>query len=605
MSSPRTLFQFSTPPRVGSLRSREGRLTADHAIRFLLLPLAALAAASLVAEYGFYLTPEQEGVWRWLTVAVLYGFLIQQTLRVVIAPDRLRFLASRWLESAVALLVGLHLFFPAQVTEILHSVLPSLEPGDVTRVYLLITQGFLVAAFIPGILRTSKRLLATSVQPSTILLFTFVLLILVGTGLLMLPRASVAGALSPVDALFTATSAVCVTGLTVVDTATTFTRLGHTIILVLIQTGGLGIMTLTTFIAYAFGTGARLKEYTTLQTILGEDSLGEIRRTVIQIATFTFLAEGIGTLAVYGSAGQASLVADGDALFFSLFHSVSAFCNAGFALTTENLAHPELRADSFFLVVIMTLVFLGGIGYPVISNLAEFLWIRRRAAAPRRLTPHTKMVLLTSLLLLIVGVLAFAMLPGGAGEGGASGPMRLVDALFLSVSSRTAGFNTIDVGALPAAAVFVIIVLMWVGASPGSTGGGIKTTTLALSVLTIKSLISGSPRVEAFRRRISDTAVSRAFSTIVLSVFFSGTALFLLLLFEQHPLDQLLFEVMSAISTVGLSTGITSQLGTSSKIILVVTMLFGRVGLLAVVLALVRKKSAPLYDYTEASILIS
>jgi Trk-type K+ transport system membrane component len=223
----------------------------------------------------------------------------------------------------------------------------------------------------------------------------------------------------------------------------------------------------------------------------------------------------------------------------------------------------------------------------------------------RRLTPHTKLVLITSLLLVVAGAAAFALLPGRPGASGSADPMRFLDAVFLSVSSRTAGFNTLDLGSLPASVLFVIIALMWVGASPGSTGGGIKTTTLAVSALTIRSLISGSPRVEVFRRQVSDASVSRAFSTIVLSFFFIGCALFLLLLLEPHPMDRLLFETVSALSTVGLSTGITAQLGTPAKLVLVVTMLFGRVGLLAVVLALVRGKTAPLHDYTQANILIS
>jgi Trk-type K+ transport system membrane component len=605
MKPPRTLLRLSNLSRADALRSRETRLRAERATRLILLPLAALAAASLIAEYGFYLTPARERLWRGINVAVLYGFVIQQALRLLVVPDRLRYLASRWLESGVALLIALHVLFPRPIADFLHALFPSLEPEDVARGYLLVTQGFLVVAFLPGMLRTSKRLLAASFQPSTLLLLTFVFLILVGTAFLMLPRAVSTGSISPVDALFTATSAVCVTGLTVVDTASAFTRLGHSIILVLIQVGGLGIMTLTTFFAYAFGTQTRLKEYTTLQSILGEDSLGEIRTTIIRITTFTFLVEGIGALAVYAVLVRGVLADRTDALFFSVFHAVSAFCNAGFALTTHSLADPGLRWETGFLLVIMVLVTLGGIGYPVVSNLTDFFLRRPQAVAARRLTPHTKLVLITSLILVLTGAVAFALLPGPRVSTGTAGTMPLQDAVFLSVSARTAGFATLDLSMLSAAGLFVLVMLMWIGASPGSTGGGIKTTTLALSVLTIKSLISGSARVEVFRRRVTDTSVSRAFSTIVLSVFYVGAALFLLLMFEQQPMDRLLFEVVSALSTVGFSTGITASLGVPAKLVLVVTMLFGRVGLLAVVLALVRRTSAPPHDYTEANILIS
>ncbi len=585
--------------------SREKRLVAARRVSYILLPLALVAGCSLIAEYGFYLTAEQERIARLSNVWVIYGFLIQLAIRFLLVPNRIEYLTSRWLEFAVAAIMGLHLLLPQQVAFLLRTVVFIDRPEDVTRIYLLITQGLLFLAFVPAALRASQKLLTVTVQPSMLILLAFIFLIVTGTLFLHLPRATVTGTISTVDALFTATSAVCVTGLIVVDTATYFTHFGQMIILILIQIGGLGIMTLTTFFAYALGGGARLKEYTTLQSILGEENLGEIRKTVLRIAIFTFLVEALGVIALQ-SFQNTGLPADSqNGIFFSVFHSVSAFCNAGFTLTTDNLVHPALRMNTNYLSVIMALVFVGGIGFPVVSNIWQLLTKKRSNQSLRRLTIHSKIVLLTTAFLLIIGTGMIVVFSGSAPGDNSTFSSKVFDSLFLSVSARTAGFNTFDISTLSSACLFFILFLMWVGASPGSTGGGIKTTTLTLSLLAIKSLVSGSKHVEVFRKRISDIAVTRAFSTIILSVFYLGLALLLLLLVESLPMDQLLFELVSALGTVGLSLGITSHLSVAGKIIIIITMLVGRVGLLSTVLALQRKKSSMNYDYTEENILIT
>jgi potassium uptake TrkH family protein len=491
---------------------------------------------------------------------------------------------------------------PDAVQNILLSVNPLLSPHDLTRIYLVTTQLFLILAFFPPLLRTSSRIMASNIQPAQLMIFSFLFLIAVGTALLSLPRATVAQHLPFLDALFTATSAVCVTGLIVVDTATTFTPLGHTILMLLMQIGGLGIMTLTTFFAFIVGGGARLKEYSTLQSLLSEESLGKIKQTIVQITLVTFIIEAVGTVALYRFTGLVPFRNEAEHWFFALFHSISAFCNAGFTLTTENLAQPLLQQNTGVLTTVMVLIVLGGIGFPVMVNLGSMVVRRRSERSPRRLTVHTKLVVITTGLLIVGGTFGLLLL-----EYNGSAPFgpQLLTAAFHAVSARTAGFAVLSIGTLSPPSLFLLILLMWVGASPGSTGGGVKTSTVALAFLNIVAIASGRHKVEVFRKRVSDIAITKAFSTVLLSVTFISLALFCLLLTESAPLEHLLFEVVSAVSTVGLSMGITPQLTPIGKSIIIVCMVVGRVGLLAVAMALVRRKEEGFYEYTEENVLVT
>jgi len=582
-------------------RRERWRLWAN--IGVLLLGLVAIA--SVVAEYGFYLEPEEEAYARTAGVIVLYGFVILTLVKLLVAENRMVHIRSRRIEIGLLLIIFLYLLLPRLVEEFLLSLNPLLTPDALTRLYLVITQFFVIVAFIPTVLRYSKRLMVANIQPSMLILLSFALLIVTGTVLLLLPRATVGNSFSLLDALFTATSAVCVTGLIVVDTATFFTPVGHTILMILMQIGGLGIMTLTTFFAFMMGGGTRLKEYSTMQSLLGEESLGKIKQTVFQIAIVTFAIEALGAIALYQFSDGMNFASGQERMLFSLFHAVSGYCNAGFASTTENLADVALRFNSGVLTTIMVLVIIGGLGYPVLLNLGTFVRLRSATLTQRRLSVHSKLVLLTTALLLVGGSIGFFLLEQDNTLRDLSLGRQLLTSLFHSVSARTAGFNTVDIGALTAPTLFFMMVLMWIGASPGSTGGGIKTTTAALAVLNILAAASGRNNVEVFKRRVSDISMVKAFSTALLSFFFIATALFCLLLTEQAPFEALMFEVVSAASTVGLSTGLTAQLSETGKVVIILCMFVGRVGFLATMVALVRQKFAGRYDYTQENVFVT
>jgi Trk-type K+ transport system membrane component len=373
----------------------------------------------------------------------------------------------------------------------------------------------------------------------------------------------------------------------------------------LIQVGGLGIMTLTTFFAYVVGSGARLKEYSTMQSLLGEEGVGMIRRTIIQIAVVTFAFEAAGTLFLHSMLDGVDTSSAAGPTFFAVFHSISAFCNAGFTLTTQNLAVPALGTSIGVNIVVAVLIVLGGIGFPVLKNVGSLFIPKKDNAIQRRLSVHTKLVLLTTFVLLVGGAAAFYLLESDSTLQNLSEPRKILASFFHSVSARTAGFNTLDIGALATPTIFVLTLLMWIGASPGSTGGGIKTTTFSLALLNIYAIASGRNRVEVFKREVADIAVVKAFSTVVISFFIINGALFLLLMTEDLPLQSLLFEVVSALSTVGLSTGITPMLSSAGKLTIILCMFVGRVGLLAMLVAITRQRDGHHYDYTQENVLVT
>lgn len=539
------------------------------------------------------------------TMVVLYGFLVHLAVRAAAASPPLSYLRTHRLEMVIALLIILHLALPGTFESIVRSFAPAIPAQDVTRLYVALSQAIVALALIPPAMRYGARLTTASVQPSSLIALTFLAVILVGTGLLMLPRATVHGGMGAVDALFTAASAVCVTGLTVVDTASTFTPTGHAILLILIQVGGLGIMTLTTFFAFMSGSRGSLKQFSTLQDLLGEESIGKIRNVVLQIGAFTLVIEVAGAGVLWWSLDTGPAPNGPDGIFFALFHAVSAFCNAGFTVADEHVASQLFTGGTVFPATVMVLVVLGGLGFPVLVNLVRLIPRPGPSATIRRLSLHTRLVLITTAILLVAGGAGIFLLERGHALAGLPLDRQIFLSFFYSVSARTAGFATAALMTFSPAALFLLIILMWVGASPGSTGGGVKTTTVAVAWLAIRSIVTGRHSVEAFRHRLPERALLQAFSTIALSLGVIGTALFLLLLIEPQPFFALAFETVSALGTVGLSTGITPALSTAGKLIIIAVIFTGRIGVLALVLALSGHRPSPRHSYTEEPVHIT
>ncbi len=456
-----------------------------------------------------------------------------------------------------------------------------------------------------------RRIYALYFNPAILFVGSFGLIAIVGTFLLMLPAATVNG-ISFVDALFTATSATAVTGLIVVDTAFDFTPFGQTVIMVLFQLGGLGMLTFTSFFAYFFKTGASYRESLYMQNILGHDQLGGVMSRVMQIVVFSLIVEAFGALLIYVSLSPEAVEERG---FFAVFHAISAYCNAGFSLASDGLYDIGLRFNYFMQWTVMVLIVFGGLGYHIAYNIMQYLRhfianifiSRRKKFIARVVLLNTKITLVTTAILIVAGTVFFLLSeqPTVLQEH-TTNFGKLTTALFASVTSRTAGFNTVDMADFTIPGILFMIFLMWIGASPASTGGGIKTTTFALATLNIFTVARDSPYIEIGTRRIASDAVKRAFAIISISLVIIGTGILLLLIFNpEFSLIQIAFEVFSAYSTVGLSMGITAALSEHSKYVIIFIMFLGRIGLLNLMIGLLRSMNQSAYQYPEENIMIN
>jgi trk system potassium uptake protein len=435
--------------------------------------------------------------------------------------------------------------------------------------------------------------------------FGFLVLISVGTLLLLLPFATSSGEWNdPLVALFTATSAVCVTGLIVVDTGSYFSTFGEAVILLLIQVGGLGYMTANTFLVLLLGRRLGLRERLAIQQSMDSTALAGGKSLILSIIAMTLVFELTGLFCLYPSFSQDYGPDYG--LWLSLFHSVSAFNNAGFSLFENSLM--GYAANPWINLVITGLVIIGGIGYQVIMELLT--WVRDRIEGNRArglFSLNFKVVTSTTAVLLVLGTIAFLVTEyHNQSTLGPQTPFhKLLSAWFQSVIARTAGFNTIDIGAMGNASLFIMIALMFIGASPGSTGGGIKTTTINILIACTRMALQGKEQVLCFRRQIPTSRVLKAIAVVVGSglVVVFVTAL---LAISNPTLSfiRILFESVSAFATVGLSTGITADLSDFGKYVIIFTMYLGRVGVLLFMGALLGDPKPSAIQYPEEELLI-
>ncbi len=464
--------------------------------------------------------------------------------------------------------------------------------------YIVISQWYILAALLLKVPQLNQALLILKLNPSLVVVLTFLTIIGIGTVLLLLPRSTAPGRETTfLDALFTATSATCVTGLIVADTGTHFSLPGQLIILSLVQVGGLGLITFTSFFALVLGKGFGLKDRGLLQDILNYRRLGRIGSLLLSILTITFIIEAAGAFLLYSQflprygAGVSSA-------YLALFHSVSAFCNAGFTLFSDSFM--SYRANLGVNLIMSSLIILGGLGFVVVTNL--LVWVYSRLKGEKgSFSLQSKLVLLVSAILIATGM--GLILVGGTTEN-LSFKEKLLGAYFQSVTARTAGFNTLNISGLSISSAFLLIIFMFIGASPGSTGGGVKTSTFATLIFTIKSMAQGKNRVEVFRRTIPALIVYQALCVVILALGWIAISIFILTLTENAPFINIIFEGLSAFGTVGLSRGLTPNLTSVGRVVIIISMLVGRIGPLTLALAIGRRKISELYEYPEERIMI-
>lgn len=452
-------------------------------------------------------------------------------------------------------------------------------------------------------------------NPAQLFVGSFFLIILIGALLLMTPGATYSG-LSFVDALFTATSAVCVTGLVVVDTGSYFTDFGQVIILFLIQIGGLGILTFASYFSYFFKGGSTYENQLALGDLNNSKKLGEVFGTLKAILLITFGIEAVSGVLIYLTLDSSLFPSQARQIFFSVFHAISAFCNAGFSTLPNSLYETGYRYNYVLQLIIILTFVMGGLGFPIVNNIINFLKYRLRSLVsfgrykvkhrPWVLNINSRITLVTTLSITLVAFLAFYALEYNNTLSEHQGFGKIITGLFGATTPRTAGFNTIDTSKMLFPTTMIVFLLMWIGASPASTGGGIKTSTFAIATLNILSLARGKNKIEVFRREVADISVRRAFATISLSLIVIGFGILLISVFDQDKsLIQIGFESFSAFSTVGLSLGITSSLSEGSKLVLTLIMFVGRVSMLSIMIAVFRKVKYQNYSYPMEEIVIN
>ena len=457
-------------------------------------------------------------------------------------------------------------------------------------------------------------------NPALLIVVSFITVIAFGTLLLMLPRSTLEHIRLPmVDALFISTSSVCVTGLSTVEIANTFTMEGQIIIALLIQIGGLGIMTITSFFALFFMDGIGLYSQFSLKNMIVSSS-ESLKSVLTNVLGFTFVIEIVGALFIWLSIHSTMEMSLIDEIFFSLFHSVSAFCNAGFSTLEGNLGNDLILYDhNSFYLIISFLIVLGGIGFPILMSLkrilsyygSELLHKVFRKSGQRSRYMHiadinTKIVLYSSLALILLGTIGIALCEWNGSFASFSNDEKIVQSLFNAVAPRTAGFNSVALSDFSRVAIILYLVLMWIGGGSQSTAGGIKVNTFVVALASLKSLIKGEHSTTLFNREITYSSIRRTlvvvFGSICIIMLFYVA---LLLLEPSIPSIALLFESVSAFSTVGSSLGITPLLGNTSKILLVVLMFLGRVGFITVLMSMLPQKEQPKYHLPKEDIIIN
>lgn len=472
-----------------------------------------------------------------------------------------------------------------------------------------------VLTFVREFSEQKLNLNRTYFNPAQIFILSFLTIIFLGSLLLMLPKATHDG-ISYIDALFTSTSAVCVTGLIVVDTGTYFTTFGQSIILFLIQIGGLGILTFASYFSYFFKGGSTYENQLTLSEMTNSQKLGDVFSTLKNIIVITAMVEVTAAVFIYFSLDKSLISSYTDKIFFSVFHAISAFCNAGFSTLSNSIYETGFRFNYALQLTIIVTFVIGGLGFPIVVNIINFIKhkvtnffrfnSKVRIHKPWVLNINSRITLVTTFSLTAVAFVLFLVFEYNNTLAEHSFFGKLVNALFGAATPRTAGFNSVDMNALAFPTIMITFLLMWIGASPASTGGGIKTSTFAIATLNILSLAKGKQRIEVFRREIADISVKRAFATISLSLIVIGTGIVLITISDaEKGLLNIAFECFSAYSTVGLSLGITGDLSEAGKFIITAIMFIGRVSMLSIIVAVFRKVTHKNYRYPSEEITIN
>lgn len=588
----------------------------DRILRWIMPIMALLVVGAVVVDYGFVLDESDMKQIRRVYTIGWWMYLITFTYQIVGHWNEIR-------KKTLSLTIVLGIFLYATLLPFICSI-----PDDVawlSYVWSLLHNKY----FVIGILLVFSSIeLSKSItlfinrrtNPALLVVLCFAVTIVFGALLLLLPRSTAPDIQLPlIDALFISTSAVCVTGLSTVEVSQIFTPEGQIIIALLIQIGGLGIMTITSFFAIFFMDGMGLYSQFTLRDMMNSNAMS-LMTTLLYVLGFTIVIELVGAFFIWLSIHATIGMTLHEEIFFSVFHSISAFCNAGFSTVEGNLGNEALLfGHNAFYIVISVLVILGGIGFPILINLKTQLSYYNSKLFHKLFTKsntytrfshltdvNTKIVLYTSAILLLGSTVAFALLEWNGAFACFPADEKIVQSFFNAVVPRTAGFNSVSVNDFSRLSIVLVIILMWIGGASQSTAGGIKVNTLAVAMASLKSLVKGRERTELFNREITYSTIRRTLvviigSIVIISMFFIG----LLIMEPNLPAMDLLFETVSAFSTVGSSTGISAHLCKGSKLLVVLLMFIGRVGFITMLMSFLPLDEKTGYRLPKENIIIN
>jgi len=567
----------------------------------ILTTVASIAAiVSLILIYGFYL-PDKWVIRLFILeeiIAVI--FILNLVTGFLLNPDKGEFIKDNPFELSLMLLTLLSLIITVNTSaDSPHHLLRGSTPGSIIIPYFIIILVYNSINALITLFKSREKRHFLSMSPARIMMFSYIIVILVGSLLLKLPKA----AYSPVswmNCLFTSASAVCVTGLSTVNLSEVFTFEGQLFILLLIQLGGIGVVTLTSSIALFVFRGIRLHDQIMVKEIFDSQNFSSLTTIIKTIILFTFGAELIGAIGLYFSWGNLGL-SEFDRIFSAIFHSISAYCNCGFSIFPQGLQTASYNFNTTSLIIIMIVIIFGGIGFYTFSDI--FGIGERDLIKKSGLTQQSKIILISTLILIVSGAFLIWILQLQQWRNLPFGK-QVLNAFFLSVVSRTAGFSITEVGDIAIPAAMVVIMLMYIGGAPNSTAGGIKITTGVILLHSFRAFVKSKNRVEVGWSTIPMITVRKVYIVFIASIILIFISSFLLSLTESSAFFDNFFEIISAFGTVGLSRGITSGLSELGKIVLIFVMIAGKIGLFTLAIAVSEESEGTAYHFPEVNLMI-
>ncbi|MDG1262501.1 MAG: potassium transporter TrkG [Flavobacteriales bacterium] len=576
--------------------------------------VSLVAIATLVVYYGYANSEERSEQLLFVIKLSFLFYVIHYLVRFIYDFNPIDFLKRTWFEGILMFLLTIEgISYNLFDTLLLERISESAGIRGFADLSTLFVQVYFLIAVIIGIGKGGSVFPRFKLNPALIFIASFALIIFGGTGLLMLPEMTTPGnGMNFLDALFTSTSATCVTGLMVEDTSTFFTFKGHVVLLGLIKLGGLNIIAFGSFLMLAARFGLQVKQHDVIEDFVNKDTFVSAKSMLRKVVIWSTGMELLGGLVMYFLwDDRVPFMNNGEKVFSSIFHAVSAFNNAGISLFSDGLYNEAIRDNYFVHWTVTILVFFGALGMVALFDLFDYRALRERMRAPwKRIRFMTKIALYFSLALVLVGAIGYYLLEYNNTLAGMDQFGKITTSFFQSVT-RTSGFNSVDIGAIGVPGLFMLLVLMFIGSSSSSTGGGIKTSTFAIVAADVLATIKGAPNTELFKRTITPILKSRAYSVLlffivfdVLGVFFLSITESEILAMEGRDLLDLAFEEVSALGTVGLSTGITALLSPLGKLIIIVSMFIGRVGTLTVAFAVGVKIISKNYKYPDGHTMV-